>query len=168
MLFGVRENNIPIPDIGGRVEIKTIRRDSQSLITLFTFNKGVWHMKQNELINTYGDEVLSRIADIDKNRAYDVLSFYMDYEKSINNVSKVIKRNGIVAYVVGNRKVKGIEIPNDEITVKFFERNGFSHIKTVIREIPNKRMPKRNSPSNIAGITDTTMSHEYIVILKKE
>lgn len=54
MLFGVRENNIPIPDIGGRVEIKTIRRDSQSLITLFTFNRGVWHMKQNELINTYG------------------------------------------------------------------------------------------------------------------
>lgn len=76
----------------------------------------------------------------------------------------MIKRNGIVAYVVGNRKVKGIEIPNDEITVGFFERNGFSHIKTVIREIPNKRMPKRNSPSNIAGITDTTMSHEYIVI----
>ncbi len=111
------------------------------------------------------DEVLSRIADIDKNRAYDVLSFYMYYEKSINNVSKVIKRNGIAAYVVGNRKVKGIEIPNDEITVKFFERNGFSHIKTVIREIPNKRMPKRNSPSNIAGITDTTMSHEY---MKKE
>ncbi|QWK19658.1 MAG: hypothetical protein KNN13_09275 [Hydrogenobacter thermophilus] len=114
------------------------------------------------------DEVLSRIADIDKNRAYDVLSFYMDYEKSINNISKVVKKNGIVAYVVGNRKVKGIEIPNDEITVGFFERNGFSHIKTVIREIPNKRMPKRNSPSNIAGITDTTMSHEYIVILKKE
>ena len=77
------------------------------------------------------DEVLSRIADIDKNRAYDVVSFYMDYEKSINNVSKVVKKNGIVAYVVGNRKVKGIEIPNDEITVGFFERNGFSHIKTV-------------------------------------
>lgn len=53
-LFGVRENNIPIPDIGGRVEIKTIRRDSQSLITLFTFNKGVWHISQKELIERYG------------------------------------------------------------------------------------------------------------------
>ncbi len=53
-LFGVEENNIPIPDIGGRVEIKTIRKDSQSLITLFTFNKGVWHIKQKELIQKYG------------------------------------------------------------------------------------------------------------------
>ncbi len=53
-LFGVQENNISISDIGGRVEIKTIRRDSQSLITLFTFNRGVWHIKQKELIQKYG------------------------------------------------------------------------------------------------------------------
>ncbi len=54
IIFGVQENNIPIPDIGGRVEIKTIRRDSQSLITLFTFNRGVWHIDQKELIKNYG------------------------------------------------------------------------------------------------------------------
>jgi len=54
ILFGVKENNIPIPDIGGRVEIKTIRKDSQSLITLFTFNKGVWHIRQKELVQKYG------------------------------------------------------------------------------------------------------------------
>ena len=53
-LFGVKENNIPIPDIGGRVEIKTIRKDSQSLITLFTFNRGVWQIKQKEFISKYG------------------------------------------------------------------------------------------------------------------
>ena len=53
-LFGIQENNIPIPDIGGRVEIKTVRRDSQSLITLFTFNRGVWHIKQKDLILKYG------------------------------------------------------------------------------------------------------------------
>ena len=53
-LFGIEENNIPIPDIGGRVEIKTLRKDSQSLITLFTFNKSVWHLSQKELILKYG------------------------------------------------------------------------------------------------------------------
>ncbi|NPV14055.1 hypothetical protein HPY86_03880 [candidate division WOR-3 bacterium] len=53
-LFGVIENNIPIPDIGGRVEIKTVRKDSQSLITLFTFNKGVWRVNQRDLIERFG------------------------------------------------------------------------------------------------------------------
>ncbi len=113
------------------------------------------------------DRVLSQIASIDYKRVYDVISFYIDYEKSIKNISKVMKRGGIVAYVVGNRRVKGIEIPNDEITKELFEKYGFEHIKTIIREIPNKRMPKRNSPTNIAGITETTMNHEYIVVLKK-
>jgi len=67
---------------------------------------------------------------------------------------------------VGNRRVKGFEIPNDEITREFFERNGFIHLRTIIREIPNKRMPRRNSPTNVAGKTDLTMLYEYIVILK--
>ena len=48
------------------------------------------------------------------------------------------------------------------------EKTGFKHIKTIVRKIPNKRMPKRNCPSNVAGITETTMSYEYILILKKE
>lgn len=128
--------------------------------------------KKKSKIKDFGygllDEVLHEIERADKKRALDVYSFYVDYEKSIHNVSKVVKTGGLVAYVVGNRRVKGIEIPNDEITREFFERNGFVHIKTIIREIPNKRMPKRNSPSNIAGMTDSTMNYEYIVLMTKK
>ena len=114
------------------------------------------------------DEVLDAIAHVDERRVYDVISFYIDYEKSIKNVAKVVKSGGIVAYVVGNRRVKGIEIPNDEITRAFFERNDFMHQLIIVRAIPNKRMPKKNSPSNIVGKTDTTMNYEYIVILIKK
>lgn len=114
------------------------------------------------------DKVLKEISKKDEKRVYDVISFYIDYRQSIHNISKLVREKGIVAFVVGNRRVKGIEIPNDEITKEFFENNGFKHIKTIIRKIPNKRMPKRNSPSNVAGITETTMNYEYILILKKE
>ncbi|HID65587.1 MAG TPA: DNA methyltransferase [Aquificaceae bacterium] len=113
------------------------------------------------------DQVITQIAQIDKRRVYDIISFYIDYKNSIQNISKVVKKGGIVVYVVGNRRVKGVEIPNDEITREFFEKNGFKHIKTIVREIPNKRMPKRNSPTNVAGVTDTTMNYEYIVILER-
>ena len=114
------------------------------------------------------DKVLKEISKKDEKRVYDVISFYIDYRQSIHNISKLVREKGIVAFVVGNRRVKGIEIPNDEITKEFFENNGFKHIKTIIRKIPNKRMPKRNCPSNVAGITETTMNYEYILILKKE
>lgn len=48
------ETNIAIPDIGGRVELKANRRDTSSLITLFTFNRGVWQIPQKEVIEKYG------------------------------------------------------------------------------------------------------------------
>ena len=38
--LGLKESNIAIPDLGGRVELKTSRRESSSLITLFIFNRG--------------------------------------------------------------------------------------------------------------------------------
>ena len=48
------ETNIAIPDIGGRVELKSNRRDTSSLITLFTFNRGVWQIPQKEVIENFG------------------------------------------------------------------------------------------------------------------
>jgi len=53
-LLGVDENNIPIPDVGGRLEIKATRKDSNSLITLFTFNNSVWLESQQNVIQSYG------------------------------------------------------------------------------------------------------------------
>jgi len=55
-LIGLEETNIPIPDIGGKVEIKTTRKDSSSLVTLFTFNRGVWLRRQKEIIEQFGYE----------------------------------------------------------------------------------------------------------------
>lgn len=114
------------------------------------------------------NESLEKIANIDEKRAKEVSSFYCDYQKSIENVSKTIKKGGYACYVVGNRKVKGEVLPTDEITKDFFEIQGFSHIETIIRNIPNKRMPSKNSPTNVTGKKDETMNNEYIVIMRKE
>lgn len=46
--------------------------------------------------------------------------------------------------------------------------NGFKHIETIIRNIPNKRMPSKNCPTNIKGKKSTTMLNEYIVVLQKD
>ena len=112
-------------------------------------------------------ETLEKIGQIDVKRKSEVESFFIDYKNSIDNVSKTLKKKGIACYVVGNRTVKGINIPTDLITKNFFENNGFKHLETIIRNIPNKRMPSQNSPSNIPGQTSTTMKNEFIVICEK-
>jgi DNA modification methylase len=112
-------------------------------------------------------EELANIEKKDKKRYKSVLSFLYDYSNSINNISYMIRKNGIVCYVVGNRNVKGTQIPLDLITAELFINNGFEHLKTIIRNIPNKRMPSKNSPTNVIGALSPTMKNEYIVILKK-
>jgi hypothetical protein len=52
--LGLSETNVAIPDIGGRVEIKATRKNANSLITLFTFNRVVWKFKQKLIIEKYG------------------------------------------------------------------------------------------------------------------
>ena len=113
------------------------------------------------------DYVIDKIKSINNQRAEEVYSFYHDYYKSIKNVSKTLKKNAYACYVVGNRSVKGVTLPTDEITKLFFEENAFKHINTFIRNIPNKRMPKKNSPTNEVGKTESTINNEYIVVMKK-
>jgi hypothetical protein len=108
---------------------------------------------------------LDSIREIDKNRALEAESYYADLYKCLRNISIVIRKGGYAIFVIANRKVRGISIPNDRIIVELMP--DFEHITTLKREIPNKRMPSRNSPSNIPGRTDNTMLQEYIVILRK-
>lgn len=74
-LLGVAENNLRSPDLGnielketslgvaednlrysglGNIELKSRRIKSTSLLTMFTFNGGVWHIEQDKLIKQYG------------------------------------------------------------------------------------------------------------------
>lgn len=110
---------------------------------------------------------LDSIKAQDEKRYYEVTSFLNDYWDSIQNVAKVIRKGGRVCYVVGNRRVKAIQINLDFFTAEMFEKCGFKHEITIVREIPNKRMPAKTSPTNIAGAKVDTMSNEYIVILTK-
>jgi site-specific DNA-methyltransferase (cytosine-N4-specific) len=110
---------------------------------------------------------LERIAQADNKRADEVSVFYDDYQRSIHHVARTVKPSGYACYVVGNRKVKGEVLPTDEITKDFFEQEGLQHIETIIRAIPNKRMPSKNSPSNVSGAKDETMNNEYIVVMRK-
>ena len=128
---------------------------------------GVIHDTDFDFDSENLQKTLSEIEKKDPKRRKEVASFFIDYRKSIDNVSETVKKKGIVCYVVGNRTVKDINIPMDLITKDFFEKNKFTHLETIVRNIPNKRMPSENSPSNIPGKKSTTMKQEFIVVCEK-
>jgi site-specific DNA-methyltransferase (cytosine-N4-specific) len=124
--------------------------------------------KTNGLQSKSLHQVIERITEKDSTRVKDVLSFYEDFHKCVNEIDRVMKIGGYICFVVGNRTVKGVKIPTDEIIVELFQsQNNYKHHKTIIRNIPNKRMPSKNSPTNVVGKLESTMNEEYIVILQK-
>lgn len=124
---------------------------------------------EHELDSPTLDSVIHQIKEVGNGRANDVLSFYVDFNKCVHEFERVMKKDGILCFVVGNRTVNGINIPTDVIISELFQSIGsYEHIRTIVRNIPSKRMPKANSPSNKVGVLSTTMNHEYIVILQKK
>ena len=54
--LNIQENNFSVPDVGD-IELKARRESSNSMITLFTFNKGVWKMNPLDAIHRYGVQI---------------------------------------------------------------------------------------------------------------
>jgi len=110
---------------------------------------------------------ISEISKIDNKRALEVSAFYNDLDSSIGKVARSVRKGGKSIYVVGNRTVKNVKLPTDQFIAEKFEENGFKHLTTYERALSSKSMPCRNSPTNEAGKTVTTMLWEYVVICEK-
>jgi tRNA G10 N-methylase Trm11 len=126
---------------------------------------GGHHRSMKVLVPTL-KEALEAIAKVCPKRAQEVEAFYADLYDCLRNILPVVKRDGFAVFVIANRKVRGIKLPTDKIIVEMLPE--FEFVVSLPRQIPNKRMPLRNSPSNIPGETDTTMLEEHIVILQKK
>jgi len=110
---------------------------------------------------------LEEIKRRDNKRALDVISFYNDMFHCIEELDRVMSERSRICFVLGNRTVKNVTIPTDEILVEMFERFEFGHMETIIRDIPNKTMPLKNSPTNEPGKVEKTMWNELIVIVER-
>ena len=110
---------------------------------------------------------IMEIEKIDKKRALEVSSFYFDLEASIKSLLNSINKEGLCFFIVGNRRVKNIELPTDKFIAQLFKENNFKHITTIERKISNKAMPIKNSPTNKIGILSNTINKEYIIVCEK-
>jgi hypothetical protein len=54
-LLEIAENNLKMPDLG-TIELKSKRKNASTPVTMFTFNKAAWKIKQIEAIKNYGYE----------------------------------------------------------------------------------------------------------------
>lgn len=125
------------------------------------------HNLIHSLASDYLKKAIKQIEKRDEKRAREVLSFYVGLNDCMKRAHKTLKRKKYFALVIGNRLVKQVRIPTDFIIAELGEKIGFSCEDIFVRNIPLKRMPLKNSPTNITGALEETMHKESIVILRK-
>ena len=121
----------------------------------------------HSLSSRYLIESLEKIIKKDEKRAREVLSFYIGLNDCLKQSHIILKPGGYFCIVVGNRQVKQVRIPTDFIIAELAQDIGFTCEDIFVRNIPGKRMPIKNSPTNITGELEETMTKESIVILRK-
>ena len=126
----------------------------------------VEELKHN-LFSKYLAESLGKILKKDEKRGKEVLSFYLGLNDCLNQSYRMLKSGGYFCIVIGNRLVKQVRIPTDFIIAELAQEIGFTCEDIFVRNIPGKRMPSKNSPTNITGEIEETMMKESVVILRK-
>ncbi len=147
------------------LEDKEITNIDKNLMGGTKFKKGFDNEVKSDTLKRSLDKILEDPSNLE--RAGDVYSFYKDLEECINSLAKKCKKNCYLFWVVGDRTVKNEKLLTSIILSEIGKTCGLEHVYTIGRNIPNKVMPSRNSPTNESGKTVTTMTNEHIVILRK-
>lgn len=122
---------------------------------------------KHKLSSKYLLETLNKISKKDEKRAREVLSFNIGLNDCLKQSYKILKPQGYFCVVIGNRQVKQVRIPTDFIIAELAQEIGFTCEDIFVRNIPGKRMPIKNSPTNVTGELEETMTKESIVVLRK-
>lgn len=127
--------------------------------------------KLDKSILNLSEKLKEQVAEIenvdDSKRSNDVIAFYNDLYSTLESATYYMKKGGYFILVTGNRTVKKIYLRTDLIITEFAKTLGYSTEKVYSRNIINKRMASKNSPTNEKGKTVNTMMTENIIILKK-
>jgi DNA modification methylase len=100
-----------------------------------------------KLLRTY-----RRVTKRDEYRAQYMLQFFEGMAEALGNVKASLKPGGVCCIVVGNRRVRGIDVPTDSILVELAKHAGFELEEVFARTVRNKVMPYATKPWNAHGV----------------
>lgn len=118
-------------------------------------------------------ETVDKMSKKSKKMAKEIEAFFVDMEGVFQESYRILKHGGRCCYVIGNTKLKGIDILNAEVFAESLQYVGFKLDKVIKREIPSKILPQKRDEktgrfATISEANAEAYPTEYIVIGLKE
>ncbi len=122
-----------------------------------------------ELRSKIAVDIVNKMFKKSKKMAKEIEAFFIDMEGVFDESFRILKPGGRCCYVIGNTKLKGVEILNAEVFAESLQYSGFTLDRIIKREIPSKILPqKRDERTGRFASNDKANSEaypvEYIVI----
>ena len=119
-----------------------------------------------------GKDIENNLQKVDKKMADEVEAFFVDMQECFDETHRILKDGGRCCYVIGNTKLRGVDISNAEVFAESMQYSGFKIDRIIKREIPSKILPsKRDAKTGRFAANDSADSFayptEYIVIGRK-
>ena len=102
------------------------------------------------------------VNDMQIEKARKVASFFMDFERIISLLQRVIKNNKYMVFTVGNRHVNKLEVPFDEILASIAANYSFNVVYDFRRNILKNKNYTDNKAQNFK-----TIKKETVLVLQK-
>ncbi|MBQ4844888.1 DNA methyltransferase [Pseudoalteromonas sp. MMG005] len=105
-------------------------------------------------------ECVEKIERVNPENIKKLIAFIFDLDKALINSLEFLRKDAYMIWTLGNRRISNIEVPLDKIMRELLEFHGCHFVHELEREIPSKRMAKRNKIAS-------TMGKESILIMRK-
>lgn len=118
-------------------------------------------------------KIVDALSEKSHHIARDVAQYFNDMQEVANEMHRVLASNGHACIVIGNTKIKDVQIKSAEVFYEFLRNAGLRKVEVIKRSIPHKLMPtlrdkntgrftKQDNPN-----CKKVYPNEYIIIMKK-
>lgn len=129
--------------------------------------------ENKELRSAIAMDIVDKMSKKSQKMAKEIEAFFIDMQEVFDESYRILKHGGRCCYVIGDTRLKGVDILNAEVFAESLQCSGFKLDRIIKREIPLKILPqKRDEKTGRFASNDNANSEaypvEYIVIGLKE
>lgn len=129
--------------------------------------------KGGDFNSIIAEMIVNDLFQVERPLAIDVANYFLDMKKVFAEMYRILKPCNKACIIIGNTKLRGVEILNAQITVEQMQYAGFKKVEFIKREIPNKmitpwrdletgKFTGKDNPSKVRAY-----EYEYVVVMEK-
>ncbi|MDO8558357.1 MAG: DNA methyltransferase [bacterium] len=129
--------------------------------------------RDGDLNSDIGDGIVKKLFQRDFSVAKGVTHYFLDMNKSFNEMFRILKRGGRACVIIGDTNLCGIEISNSEVATEQMQNIGFRPLEFIKREITNKMITPWRDPKSGHFTSHSNpgkkrvYQFEYILVMEK-